>query len=213
MELGSTRTCVISNLFLVGTGCYTAGISIVGYKTTTNHVAKAFYTLSVLCSSSAVCTGIVAVMARACQISQTAALSESFGAAFMILGNQAHVRALQLESKLIPQHLNAYVRKSFRKPLYNNNGLGFVMPSQTNYIISSKVIQRIPFETIGKFAGIGLSVYGYSRLIIVVYRYSEQLFNKFKSRKQSLFLIKRIRFVAIRLYSKIDSFMDYEVFD
>jgi len=65
------------------------------------------------------------------------------------------------------------------------------MPSGTNCIIWSEVIERVPFETIGKFVGIGLSVYGYSKLIMVSYRYSQQLFNKFQTRRKSAVLRKQ----------------------
>jgi hypothetical protein len=74
-------------------------------------------------------------MARTCQISETAALSEACATAFMILGNQANVLALQAEGKPISPYLRSYVRKSLRRSVYNNNGLGFVMPSDTNYIV------------------------------------------------------------------------------
>jgi hypothetical protein len=107
MKLGSTRTGVIGNSVLVTGGCYTGGTSIIGYRATTNPTAKAFYGLSVVCSGSAITSGGMVVMARTCQISETASLSEACAVAFMILGNQAHVRALQLEGKPIPPHLNS----------------------------------------------------------------------------------------------------------
>jgi hypothetical protein len=210
IELGSTRTGVVANSAIAGVGCLTAGSSLMGLKATKNPAAKAFYCLSVVCSSTAITTAGFAVLARTCQISETAALSEACATAFMVLGNQANVRALQLEGKPVPPHLNKYVRKGFRRSAYNNNGACFVMPGVTNHIIWSEVIERIPFETIGRYVGIGLSIYGYSRLIIVSYRYSQQFFSKFKAKRQSLLLIKQIRFVVIRLSLRVDTSMYYK---
>lgn len=191
MALGSTRAGVTGNSIITGAGLFTGGSSIIGYKATTDPTAKICYALSVVFSGSAVTSGGMAVIARSCQISETAALSEACATAFMFLGKQAHVTALHLEGKPIPPHLKSYVRKSLRQSVYNNNGLSFVMPSGTNCIIWSEVIERVPFETIGKFVGIGLSVYGYSKLIIVSYRYSQQLFNKFQTRRKSAVLRKQ----------------------
>jgi hypothetical protein len=61
IELGSTRTGVVGNSVIVGAGCYTGGSSIMGYTATTNRVAKAFYGLNVICSSTAITTAGFAV--------------------------------------------------------------------------------------------------------------------------------------------------------
>lgn len=106
-----------------------------GYAARTNPLAKMFYGLSVVCSSSAITNGGVAIMARTCQISETAALSETCATAFMMLGNQAHRKALQVEGKPLPPRLNSDFRKSLQESVYDNNGLSFVIPSGTNSII------------------------------------------------------------------------------
>lgn len=182
-----------------------------GYAATTNRPAKAFYSLSVIwCSSLAITSVGVLVLARTYKISETATSSKACAIASIILGNKANVQAPELESEPISPHLNAYVQKGLRRSLYSNNGLGFVMPSGINYIVWSEVIERIPFETIEKFIGIGLSIYNYSKLIIVSYQYSEQFFSKFKARRQSLLLIKQIRFVAVHLSLRVHFFRYYE---
>jgi hypothetical protein len=210
--IGSDNMGVAENSLIVGAGIFTGGSSLMGFQTTRNPVAKVFYCLSVACSTTAIGTAGAAVIARSCQISETAAVSEACAGAFMVLGNHAHLRALQLEGKPIPPHLNKYVRKGFgfRRSVYNNNGVSFVMPGGTNYIVWSEVIERIPFETIGRYVGMSLSIYGYSKLIIVSYRYSQQFFSKFKTKRQNLLLIKQIRFVVVRLSSRVDSSMYYE---
>jgi hypothetical protein len=60
--------------------------------------------------------------------------------------------------------------------------------------------------------GVGLSIYGYGKLIIVSYRYSQQFFNKFKARKQNLLLTKQIRFIAIQLDLQTDPSIYYKLF-
>jgi hypothetical protein len=203
MQLGSSRIGVVSNSIIVGVGVYTGGNSAIQYGITTNPTAKMFYGLSVICSGSAITSGGASILARACQISQTAALSEACATAFMILGNQAHVRALQLEGKPIPSHLKRFMRKDLRPSAYDNSGLGFVMPSGTNCIVFSELIEKIPFETIGRFIGLGISVYGYSKLIIIGYRYSQQLISKLKDKKRkykSALIKKQAQFLIISFY-------------
>ena len=133
--IGSDNMGVVGNSAIAGAGCFTGGSSLMGLKTTRNPATKAFYCLSVVSSSTAIKTAGFAVLARTCQISETAALSEACATPFMVLGNQANVRALQLEGKPIPPHLNRYVRKGLRRSVYNNNELSFVMPGGTNHIV------------------------------------------------------------------------------
>jgi hypothetical protein len=151
-------------------------------------------------------------MSRTCQISEIAALSESFTFALMALGNKAQVQVLHLENRPIPPHLKSYVRKNLRRSVYNNNKLGFITPSGKNFIVWSEVLEHIPFETIGKFVGIGFPIYGYSKLIIVSYQYGKQFFNKFKARQQKLLLTKQIRFVVVRLFLRMDFSTHYKLF-
>lgn len=97
----------------------------------------------------------------------------------MELGNKAHVMALQVEGKPIPQRLRRYIYPNLRPPAYNPNGLGFIMPSP----ISSTVIGYIPFEKIGQLVGFGIALYGYSKVIIIVYRYGQQCLKKLKPKQ------------------------------
>jgi len=88
----------VVNSAIAGAGCFTGGSSLMGLKTTRNPAAKAFYCLSVVSSSTAITTAGFVVLARTCQISETAALSEACATPFMVLGNQANVRALLCDS-------------------------------------------------------------------------------------------------------------------
>ena len=212
VTIATENVGLTGNTMIIGAGVYTGGTSLMGYKATTNPAAKTCYGLSALFSGSAITTGGMAVAANSCRISAPAVVSEACAVAFMILGKQSHVAALYLEGKPIPPHLQSYVPKGFQQPFGVNNGLGFVMPSGTNSIVWSRVIEQIPFERIGRIVGIGLTVYGYTKLVITSYRYGQQLFTKFKSnRKNALVLSKprnivrsvKIQFLAVWMVSRI----------
>lgn len=198
MEFGSVRAGVVGNSAIVTLGIYTGGSSALNYTMTTNRAAKGFYILSVLFSSSAIISGGSAVVARTCQISQTAALSEAFGTGFMFLGNKAYAAALLAEGKQIPLHL--------RRTAYGNNydGIAFATPGLGQSIFISEIIERIPFQQIGKTVGICFSVYAYGKAIIVAYRYTQQLITKYKLRKKreynSKLVLKQARFLVTCFY-------------
>ena len=196
---------VVGNSVIVGLGVYTGGNSALQYTITTDRRAKALYALSAAFSTSAVVSGAVAVTARTCQISGTAALSEAFGFAFMQLGNKAHVTALQLEGKPVPPRLKRFIDPNLRPLAFNTDGLGFIMPRP----ISSMAIGSIPFEKIGQLVGLSLAVYGYSKVIIVSYRYSQQLVSKFRSKRESkliqtqaIFLIVKMQRIIYKTHTK-----------
>ena len=117
-------------------------------------------------------------LARKCEISEVALLTEAFGAAFLYLGNQAHAVALKLERKPVPPR--------FRKPisgfgLYNRrNNVAFINPTPFR---CSGIIETIPFEQIGRAVGFSISIYFYGRIILSAYRYGQQLIAKSKNKK------------------------------
>mgnify|MGYP007080223405 CR=1 FL=1 len=153
---------------------------------TQDPLAKTFYGLSMVCSASGITSGGVAVMSRTCHISGTAAVADFVVIAFFHLGNKAHTVALQMDGKPIPQHLQRYANKNIRPPYYNLNGLGFIMPGQQNF---SEIIAMISFETVGKVIGFSLSIYGYSKLIIIGYRYGQQWISKYKKKEKNFRII------------------------
>ena len=149
---------------LVAAGMYTGGNSAVQFTVTQNLAAKRFYLLSVAFSLSAITNGGIAVVSRACELSGIGVFSEALGAGFMWCGNASRAAALKAEGKPIPNQL----RNSIRRPraFYGTNGMAFAMPGSC---------ENIPFHTIGRVVGISLAIYGYSKLIIAAYRYSQQL--------------------------------------
>ena len=206
MWFGSKEAGVVSNSAIVCLGLYTGGNSAIQYGVTADSKAKALYFTSALFSASAVVSGSTAVVSRTCHISGAAALSEAVGFAFMKLGNRAHVAALQLEGKPIPPRLRHLINPSRRPLSYKPGDLGFVMPSG---MVSSDFIASIPFERIGQVVGCGIAIYGYSRAVIVVYRYSQQLISKFRnnrkaklSRKQKIFLVSKFQRIINKARSK-----------
>lgn len=205
LELGSVRGGIICNSIIICSGLYTGGKSLVRSIITTNGLARGFYVLSVLCSGTAVTTGGIAALARTGRVTEIGAGSEACAIALMCLGNQAHAGALMLEGKPVPPHL---LRRTFssRQPTHDNSGLSFVMPSNVN---SMQFLERIPFGTIGKFVGIGLSAYAYSRFIIVSYRYGQKLFSKFKTRRHSILYRKQIKFFVRCLVLRTDPSIIY----
>jgi hypothetical protein len=200
LALGTPTAGVVGNSVIVGLGVYTGGNSALQYTITTDKRAKALYALSTAFSTSAVVSGGVAVAARTCQISGTAALSEAFGFALMQLGNKAHVTALQLEGKPVPPRLKRFIDPNPRPLAFNPDGLGFIMPRP----ISSTAIGYIPFEKIGQLVGFGLSVYGYSKIIIVSYRYGQRLVSKLRSKRKSKLIQRQAIFLIVKMQRIIE---------
>lgn len=205
LAFGSPAAGVVKNSGIVAAACYTGTNSLIGYHQTTDPIAKACYAISVLCSSTAFTSGGMAVAARECNMSGLAFGTEAVGGVCMYLGNIHHVQALYLEGKPIPPRLYRYLDKDLRRLPGVNNGLGFVTPSGINSIFWNRFFKAIPVERIGRIVGIGLSVYGYTKLVVVSYRYGQQLIAKFKSNKKSALvsskLKNRIRSVKIQFLS------------
>ena len=176
LALGSENFGVMGNTVISGSAVVTCGMSGISLTTTTNPTAKAFYALSCVFSSTSAASDSMAVIASKCEISEVALLTESFGAAFLYLGNQAHGAALKVEGRRVPPR--------FRKPvsgfgLYNRrNNVAFITPFRC-----SRIIEAIPFEQIGRTIGFSLSIYFYGRIIISAYRYGQQLIVKSKNKK------------------------------
>lgn len=199
MKLGAPESSTVVNSMITGTGVITAGYSAIRLKVTTNPAAKGFYAASIAFSSGAVASGGVAVMTRMCKVSEVALLSEVIGGAFLWLGEMAHAQALRAEGKPIPPHLQKWAkpRIPLRRTFDNNQNLCFVMPGNFNGMIGlSDIIECIPFETIGKIVGVGLTAYGYYKIVVTSYRYSQKLITKFKEHRQNK--LKKYRSTLLR---------------
>ena len=192
IAMGSENAGVAMNGAVVAAGMCTGGNSAVQYTKTQNLAAKRFYLLSVAFSLSAITNGGIAVVSRACQLSELGVLSEALGAGFMWCGNASRATALAAEGKTVPPEL----RKSIRKPtafLNHNsmNGMTFIVPGSCD---------NIPFQKIAQVVGISLTIYGYSKLVIAAYRYGQQFLTKYKKNGNLVLECRtQIRFIIISL--------------
>lgn len=176
MLLGSENFGVVGNSLISGSAVITCGLSGIGLTTTNSPTAKGFYALSCAFSGTAATTGSMSVLARKCEISEVAMLTEVVGAAFLFLGNKAHAAALRIEGRPVPARFR---RAAPSFGLYNpRNNAAFIMPFR-----SSRIIEGIPFEKIGKTVGFSISIYCYGRIIITGYRYGQQLIGNYRKKK------------------------------
>ena len=192
MKVGSENAGVAMNGSIVAAGMYTGGNSAVQFTVTQNPTAKKLYLLSVFFSLSAITNGGIAVASRACELSRIGVLSEALGAGFMWFGNASQAAALKAEGKPIPTQLRTSIRRP--RAFLNStgtDGIAFVMP---------RSYQNIPFHTICRVVGVSLTIYGYSKLIIAAYRYSQQFIIKYKKNNNiSLEVNTQVRFLVISL--------------
>jgi hypothetical protein len=208
MKLGTSSVGVAGNTVITGAGLYTGGRSALGFAATNSRAAKGCYAMSVMCSTVAVASGGTAVMAKACTLSKQGLLAESCGYAFMKLGEFAHAAALHAEGKPIPPQFQKYL-KYFQPPkpipgsAYAGKYMGFVMPG--NGFEFSEIIEKIPFQKIGQVVGVGFTVYGYYRIVVTGYRYSQKLITKYKENRKKIKFKNEVpvqaNFLAVSLYS------------
>jgi len=207
MKLGTPSAGLAGNTAIMVGGIYTGGKSAMGFAVTDSRTAQGCYAMSVMCSAVAIASGGTAVMAKACTLSSEGLLAEGCSYAFMKLGELAHVMALHADGKPIPSHLQHYIknlkpRKPMRGSAYAGNYMGFVRPgSEFGF---SEIIEKIPFQKIGEVVGVGFTVYGYYRIVLVGYRYSQKLITKYKENRKKIKFKNQIfvqaKFVAVSLY-------------
>lgn len=205
ITLGTPQAIAIGNGAIVCTGLYTGTKSAFNLVQTENRAAKLFYLASIGFSTSAVGNCTVATLARACELSNVGVCSEAFGYAFMRLGDLAYYSALRIEGKPIPanlQYLNRGVQQPRRLPLYHNQNLGFVMPGTgfSDFAFLSETIKHIPFQKIGQVVGFSLTVYSYSKIVIVGYQYSQKLIAKYKEKRKKQHLKRKTKLLRKQAY-------------
>ena len=207
MQLGTSTAGMVGNTVIMGGGIYIGGRSAMGFAITNSPTAKGCYAMSFMCSAVAAASGGAAVMAKACTFSSQGLIAEGVGYSFMLLGEFAHATALYAEGKPIPPHLQKYINQP-RKPMmrrfaYRGKYMGFVMPG--NEFGLSEIIEKIPFQKIGQVVGVGLTFYGYYRIVIVGYRYSQKLIAKYKENRKKIKFKNEVfvqaKFLAVSLYS------------
>ena len=139
----------------------------------------------------------MAIMVNLCDISRAGVVTEALGFAFMKVGELAHVAALQAEGKPIPQHLQKEWSRKPVRPTYDNYGnLGFIIPGSGDFSFLSETIAKIPFKQIGQLVGLSLTLYGYYKIVVAAYYYSQKLAYKFKQARRSRLLLKQASFIV-----------------
>lgn len=119
-------------------------------------------------------TGSTSALERTCTISGPGAVSEALGIAFLKLGDKAQVIANELKAK---KRINSI----FNYNSYSGKGVSFKMaPSDVNF---PGIIQKIPFEEIGRVVSFTISIYFYGKLIITCYKYGQRLLTQFKNKQ------------------------------
>ena len=53
-----------------------------------------------------------------------------------------------------------------------------------NQFLMSEFLEKIPFEQIGQRVGIGITIYFYYRVTIIVYRKAQELITKYKEKRE-----------------------------
>jgi hypothetical protein len=178
VKIGSEEWADSMNLGIAGCGLYTGGSSAIYLSQATDFKAKNCYRLSIFCSGCAVVAGSGAVLARTCQISKIALVSEMWGYAFLKLGNEAQRLAVKIESQTVPTRQ----RRPIAFGLYTGTGRNSAFITSSN-MSASNLIARIPFQQIGQAVGFAISIYAYRKIIIIVYRYGKRLILGYKKRK------------------------------
>lgn len=208
MKLGTSSIGMTGNAIILGAGVYTGGKSAMGFAVTDSRTAKGCYAMSVLCSAVAVASGGTAIAVKACTLSKQGLIAESCSYAFLKIGELAHATALHAEGKPIPPHLQNYLknvqpRKPMRRSAYAGEYMGFVLPG--GEFRFSEIIEKIPFQKIGEIVGVGFTVYGYYRIVLVGYRYSQKLINKYEENRKKIKFKNEVfvqaKFLAVSLYS------------
>lgn len=200
VKIGVENVYLLGNTGLLTIGLTTAGVSALHFTYAKDRTAKVLYGLSFICSSTGFVAGTSAAVGRLCHFSKTAAVGDAFGVSFLYMGQKAEELARQIEGRPVSKPGNPRFGRN-RKPLlppntYSNKGVGFVMPGAMDNVAVSSAIAKIPFEKIGRIVGYTISIYVYGKLIIKIYRYSQQLITKYKRQK----IVKAARFLTASMY-------------
>lgn len=180
-KFGSCEFADIGNSGIVVAGLTTGGIALLRIQTSKGKTAAVFYTLSFLFSSAAVGTGSVAVLARECQISAPAALSEAFGTGFLFLGHEANRVANNIEGiQTSPEEYGRFLRRMSRSNSHPK-GASFVMPG-CGYDISNQDIVVV--------VSVIATVYTYGKIVIKLYRFAQQKIHKYRETREARRLLR-----------------------
>ena len=189
-EKTTTSIPTFSNAGIALFATQTAGVSIIGYLGTTNKAAKIFYALSVISSSISATSASASTLAKSSDFDILALLAQANGYAFYTVAQKSHLAALANDGKL-----NQYRARGFGR---NSSDIGFIIPNVNGkYKIIIDGVVCI------------LTLYGYSKLLIFVYRKTKNfMLKKSNAQNSRLIVSKRLKSnsrYGVQMISRIKS--------
>ena len=170
-EFGTVEAGTIGNSALMCAGVYTGGVSASYFRYTNDPIARAYYFASTIFSLSAILNGGMAAIARRCQISETAVVSEALGYGFMRAAKKAHRVGLEVEGKPVPNFLLSK-KEIIRLPKFNNGNGAFISPAAVSGV------EGISFTQIVLIGTTIFSIYRTAKLVTNgskrIYKYIKQ---------------------------------------
>ena len=166
---------IMGNTAIAVFAIQTAGGSLIGYLATTDKTAKLFYTLGFVCSSISAGSASVSTFAKSCNFDTLAMATQANGYAFYTVAERSHFAALAKEGKV--NQLKA------RKPRHtgtNSGNAGFIIPNVNGKykIIIDSVVWII-------------TIYGYSKFLIFVYRKTKNFIVKKHNTQNSRLIVSK----------------------
>ena len=168
---------IISNTGIAVFAIQTAGGSLIGYLTTTDKAARVFYALGFVCSSISAGSASMSAFAKSCNFDTLAMVTQANGYAFYTVAERSHLAALAKEGKV--NQLKA--RKPYRGHIGTNSGnAGFIIPNVNGKykIIIDSVVWII-------------TIYGYSKFLIFVYRKTKNFIVKKHNTQNSRLIVSK----------------------
>lgn len=162
------------NFAFAGGGIVVSGTSIVKYCKTRNTFARGCYVASSSCGGASACAGVLKDVQGTCGLSFIAVGGNAVGSAFLFVGNKAQKLGDYIDGKRKWTNFNP---KSFlRRHPISKTGMGY---RGMSFVISSgpisfegvhRIMERIPYESIISIGGTIVTVYGYTKILISIYR-------------------------------------------
>jgi len=200
-KIGSPQFAVVGNFGFASGGIVISGTSILKYCKTKNTFARGCYIASSLCGGAAAFAVVLKGVQGTCGLSFIAVGVDVVGTAFLFVGNKAQklVDSIDREKKWTNFNLRSFLHyRPFSKTGIGYRGMSFVTsPGPISFEGVHRIIQRIRYENIIIIGGTIVTVYGYIKILISIYRYLDAKFSPKIDHSQiihnsALFLINSI---------------------
>ena len=164
----------------------TAGQSALGFISTEDQVAKNFYALGFIFSSTAVGFSSTSVLSKACSVNRVGILGEAVGEACYQVGKEANKIALARYKKTNPLKLKR--KRIFSK---DTGPAAFIFPSNNGTGVYKIIISNLVFI---------VTAYGYIKLIRTGFKKVKLILAKRRKVKQSKLLYRASKSVVISTF-------------